>query len=115
MVIKKSGAFKTEKHGVNMWIYNGKDQCPEAAVVYQETDKGHLEEFYHSSSVFIFYIIEGKGNWYIDGKEEPVETGDVVIIPRDSRFYYRGHFKQVCITAPAWEEQFEHHVRMVEE
>jgi mannose-6-phosphate isomerase-like protein (cupin superfamily) len=115
VVIKKENAFYVEKHGVNMWIYNGKEQCEEAAVVYQETRKGHLEEFYHSKSVFLFYIIEGKGNWYINGEEQPVETGDLLIVPKNSKFYYKGQFKQICITAPAWEQEFEHHVSMIPE
>jgi mannose-6-phosphate isomerase-like protein (cupin superfamily) len=115
MIIKKDQAFFVEKQGVNMWIYNSKEQCPEAAVVYQETKKGHLEEFYHSKSAFLFYIIEGHGKWFIDGKEQSVETGDVVIIPQNIKFYYKGKFKQICVTAPAWEEEYEHHVRMIEE
>ncbi len=115
MVIKKKNTIFVEKHGVDMWIYNGKEQCNDAAVVYQETTKGHYEEFYHSKSTFLFYIIEGKGKWYRDEEELMVETGDLVIIPKNSKFYYIGQFKQICITAPAWEQEYEHHVRMVKE
>jgi mannose-6-phosphate isomerase-like protein (cupin superfamily) len=115
MIIKKANAFVTEKQGVKMWIYNGKEQCPEVAVAYQETKNGHLEEFYHSKSAFIFYIIEGKGKWFFDGKEQSVEAGDVVIVPQNTKFYYKGEFKQVCVTAPPWEQEYEHHVRMIEE
>ncbi|MBN1294012.1 MAG: cupin domain-containing protein [Candidatus Latescibacteria bacterium] len=114
MVIKKSQAFNITKRDVNMWIYNGKAECRHAAVVYQETVKGHAEEFYHSKSAFIFYIIEGSGTWIIEGKEFPVETTDVVIIPPRKKFYYKGNLKQICITTPSWEERFEHHVRDVE-
>ena len=114
MIIKKNQAVEFEKQGVKMRVYNSREQCPEAAVVYQETEKGHFEEFYHSRSNFIFYIIEGSGTWFIEDKPNPVEAGDVVIIPPGQRFYYKGSLKQVCITAPAWEEEFEHHVRDVE-
>lgn len=114
MVIKKDEAICVTKHGVDMRIYNGKDQCPQAAVVYQETKTGHFEEFYHSKSNFVFYIIEGQGVWFINDVEYPVSAGDVVIVPPENRFYYKGSLKQVCITAPAWEEQYEHHIRMVE-
>lgn len=49
-----------------MSIYNVKEEFPEAAVVYQGTEKGHSEEFYHEKSAFIYYIIEGKGKWIIE-------------------------------------------------
>lgn len=113
MIYKQNSAFHTEKHGVKMWIYNGKDECPEAAVVYQETDTGHAEEFLHETSAFIFYIIEGSGVWFIEDEEFPVEATDVVIVPPGKRFYYKGNLKQVCITAPAWEPEGEKHVRDV--
>ncbi len=114
MVYKKEEAFQTEKHGVKMLIYNGKKDCEEAAVVYQETDTGHGEEFFHEKSAFLFYIIEGSGTWYIEDVAYPVKEGNLVIVPKMKRFFYRGGLQQVCITAPAWEEEYERHVRMVE-
>jgi len=50
----------------------------------------------------------------IEDVEYPAKAGDVVIVPAGKRFYYRGALKQVCVTAPAWEEEFEVHVRNVE-
>jgi mannose-6-phosphate isomerase-like protein (cupin superfamily) len=114
MVITKEKAIELEKQGVRMRIYNTKEQCPEASIVYQETLMGHHEEFYHSKSNFIFYVIEGSGTWFIEDKPFHVEAGDVVIIPPDHRFYYKGTLKQLCITAPSWEVEHEHHVRDVE-
>ena len=115
MIYKKEQATEVFKQGVKMRIYNSNSDCPEASVVYQETESGHLEEFYHSKSNFIFYIIEGKGTWYIEGKPYDVSAGDVVIVPRNKRFYYKGKLKQVCITAPAWEQEYEFHIRNIEQ
>jgi hypothetical protein len=56
MIYKKENATEFVKQGVKMRIYNSKEECPEATVVYQETEKGHFEEFYHSKSNFIYYI-----------------------------------------------------------
>jgi mannose-6-phosphate isomerase-like protein (cupin superfamily) len=114
MIYKKSNRVEFEKQGVKMRVYNSKEQCPEAAVVYQETLTGHSEEFYHTKSNFIFYIIEGAGTWFIEDEPYKVEAGDVVIIPPNKRFYYKGNLKQICVTAPAWEPEFEHHVRDIE-
>jgi mannose-6-phosphate isomerase-like protein (cupin superfamily) len=114
MIYKKENAPVFEKQGVKMRVYNSKTDCLEASVVYQETEKGHSEEFYHSKSNFIFYIIEGSGTWFIEDAAYEVSSGDVIIIPPGRRFYYRGKLKQICVTAPSWEPEFEHHVRDIE-
>ena len=110
-IFKKQDAVEFEKQGVTMRVYNGKEYCEQAAVVYQETTSGHAEEFYHSKSNFIFYIIEGSGTWYIEDEPYDVAAGDVIIVPPNKRFYYKGKLKQICITSPAWEPEYEHHVR----
>ncbi len=113
MIYKKEDAVLVEKNCVQMRIYNGKEQCPQAAVVYQETKIGHCEEFLHKKSYFIFYIIEGEGTWFIEDTPYDVKAGDVVIVPPNKKFYYKGSLKQVCITSPAWEPEFEQHIRDV--
>ncbi|MFH1356410.1 MAG: cupin domain-containing protein [bacterium] len=113
MIYKKNKAASFLKQGVRMWAYNDKEECKQANVLYQETEKGHSEEFYHEKSAFIFYIIEGSGTWVIEDKEYPVQATDVVIVPPGKRFYYKGKLKQVLITAPAWEEKHEHHVKNI--
>lgn len=40
MIFKKENAPEFEKHGVRMRVYNTKEQCPDASVVYQETEDG---------------------------------------------------------------------------
>lgn len=112
-VFRKKDAFHTRKAGVDMHIYTGKDDLPEAAVVYQETDSGHAEEFRHAKSNFLFFIIEGAGEWIVDGESIAVAAHDVVVVPKGTAFYYRGKLKQVCITAPAWEAAFEETLRPV--
>jgi len=114
MIFKRSEAFHTEKAGVEMWIYNGKDDLEAAAVAYQKTALGHEDEFRHTKSAFVFYVISGSGEWVIEGESFPVEATDVVIVPAGKRFYYRGELEQVCLTAPAWEEEFEETIRTVE-
>jgi hypothetical protein len=66
MIYKKAKTIAFEKHGIKMRVYNSKEDCPQASVVYQETETGHSEEFYHTKSTFIFYIIEGQGTWFIE-------------------------------------------------
>jgi predicted house-cleaning noncanonical NTP pyrophosphatase (MazG superfamily)/uncharacterized cupin superfamily protein len=114
IVFKPENAEVIEKHGVRMRIYTTKSDCRNAAVLYQETETGHAEEFVHEISNFVYYIIEGRGTWIIEDKEHEVQAGDVVVVPAGKRFWFRGNLKQVCVTAPAWEEQYEHHIRDIE-
>lgn len=103
-VFHRQDAFATAKNGVDMWIYGGVDAVAPVAVAYQETATGHAQEFRHHTSAFVFYVIEGEGEWVVDGVPHPVQATDVVVVPPGAAFYYRGALKQVCITAPAWDE-----------
>lgn len=114
VVFKPHDAEVIEKHGVFMRIYTTKENSRNAAVLYQETKKGHSEEFVHEKSDFLYYILEGFGTWVIENREFEVRAGDVVLVPAGKRFWFRGSLKQVCITAPAWEEKYEYHVRDIE-
>lgn len=113
MIYKFKDAEIIKKHDVTMHIYNNSNDCPQAAVVYQETGKGHSEEFYHEKSAFIYYILEGE--WIIEDKTYGVKPTDVAIIPPSKRFYFKGNLKHICITAPAWHEKYEKHVRYIKD
>ena len=113
MIFKSQNTTNIEKRGVKMNIYNTKEECKEAAVVYQETKNGHMEEFYHEKSAFIYYILEGSGTWIIEDKEYDVKAKDVVIVPPGKKFYFKGNLKQVCVTTPAWDEKYEKHIRYI--
>jgi mannose-6-phosphate isomerase-like protein (cupin superfamily) len=114
MIFKRKNAFSTSKNGVDMWIYNGKDDLESAAVAYQETKVGHSEEFRHTKSAFVFYVIEGSGEWVIEDEHFAVTATDVIVVHPGKKFYYTGNLKQICVTAPAWEAQYEELVRKVE-
>jgi predicted house-cleaning noncanonical NTP pyrophosphatase (MazG superfamily)/quercetin dioxygenase-like cupin family protein len=114
VVFRHENAAVIEKHGVKMRIYTTKAESRNAAVLYQETQAGHAEEFLHERSDFIYYILEGSGIWTVEDREFEAGAGDVVIVPAGKRFWFRGNLKQVCVTAPAWEEEYEHHIRDIE-
>ena len=114
MIFRKKDAVRVNKAGVDMWIYAGADALAEAGVAYQETRVGHGEEFRHDKSAFIYFIIEGAGEWVIEDERFPVAASDVVVVPPGKRFYFTGDLKQVCVTAPAWEPQYETTLRTVE-
>jgi hypothetical protein len=53
IVFKPEDAAVIEKHGVTM-IYTTKAESRNAAVLYQETQKGHAKEFLHEKNDFIY-------------------------------------------------------------
>lgn len=114
VVFRSENAEVIEKHGIRMRIYTTKADCSNAAVLYQETETGHSEEFMHKRSDFIYYVLEGRGTWVVEDKEFEVRAGDVVIVPAGKRFWFKGRLKQICVTAPAWEERYEQHIRCIE-
>ena len=110
MKFTKADAKTFEKFGAKMWRYFGKEQMPNAGLMYTEVDGGHYEEFWHEKSAFIYYVFEGEGSFFLDDKEIKVKETDVVAIPPKTKIYYLGKMKLLLITAPAWEEKYEHHV-----
>ncbi|AKB22895.1 hypothetical protein MSWH1_2624 [Methanosarcina sp. WH1] len=66
------------------------------------------------NAIFLYYILEGFGMWVIEGRVFEVRVGGVVVVPLEKRFWFRGSLKQICITTPAWEEKYEHHIRDIE-
>ena len=73
--------------------------------------KAILKNFITAKAILYFILLKGSGTWFIEDKPYEVASGDVIIIPPNKRFYYQGCLKQICITSPAWEPQYEHHVR----
>lgn len=114
VIFKPEDAAVIEKNGVKMRIYTTKAESGNAAVLYQKTQKGHTEEFLHEKSDFIYYILEGRGVWIVENRAFEARAGDIVVVPAGKRFWFRGNLKQVCITAPAWEEKYERHIRYLE-
>jgi len=113
MKATRSEAETKEKFGIKLWVY--KTGSEEAGVVYIEVEKGHLEEFYHKTSTFVYQVLEGEGTFYLDGQPTSVEATDVMVVPPMTKIYYMGKMKLMLVTTPAWKEEDEVHVRYIEE
>ncbi len=83
-------------------------------MVYVEVEEGHFQEFFDKKSTFIYYIIEGQGTFFLDGKETTVKEADLVVIPPMTKIYYFGKMRMTLTTVPAWEPENEVHVRFIE-
>ena len=104
-----SGTKKVHKFGVDIAVYGG--GMPTANVVYEETEKGHFEEFYSDTSTYMWFVVEGKGTFVIDDERVEVGTKDLIVVPPKKRIHYFGKMKMVLCVTPAFDEKNEHHVR----
>lgn len=112
MILTRKEALIKEKHGIKISVYPTKSN--KAGFVYVEVEEGHFQEFYDKKSTFIYYILEGKGTFYLDGKETEVEATDLVVIPPMTKIYYFGKMKMTLTTVPAWQTENEVEVRLIE-
>ncbi|MDD5566693.1 MAG: hypothetical protein PHH01_00705 [Patescibacteria group bacterium] len=113
MKITKKNAFRNIKHGIKLWVYpTGRK---EAGVAYIEVEKGHSQEFIDKKSTFIYYILEGRGTFYLNGKPISVKKTDLLVIQPKTKIYYLGKMKLILTTVPAWRAENEVHVRFIKE
>lgn len=109
MKTTRKQAISRHKYGVDLKVYKTNNEA--IGLVYENTRTGHFEEFYHKKSTFTWYILEGRGNFYLNDKKTGVKATDVIIAPPHTRIYYVGKMKMLLITTPAWQPQHEVHVR----
>jgi mannose-6-phosphate isomerase-like protein (cupin superfamily) len=106
-------ARQFNKHGIDLTVYG--EGVPSADVVHVNVEKGHFQEFYNDRSTLMYYIISGRGTFYLN--DEPVEASatDLVVIPLRTRTHYFGKMEMVLTVTPAFKEEDEHHVRFIDE
>lgn len=97
-----------EKVGIKGKIFPSKELAGEDAdYLLLETETGHETTIIEHASVFTYYILEGSGYFEINDEREDCTTGDLVIIPKGTKFTYKGKLKMLLINTPAWREEQE--------
>lgn len=99
------------KHGINLWVYPVNRK--EAGLVYVKVKEGHFQEFYDKKSTFFYYIIKGKGIFYLNRRPIKAKTADILAIPPRTKIYYFGNMEMILVTTPAWQPENEVHVRFI--
>lgn len=105
-------ANKFNKHGIDLTVYP--TNISFVNVVYVSVKEGHFQEFYDLKSYYIYYIIKGKGTFFLNDEKVEVKATDMITIPPKTRIHYFGTMEMVLTVSPAFKEKNERHVRFID-
>lgn len=108
----KKEAQKFNKYGADLTVYE--TEIPTANVVHIDVRVGHFQEFKDKKSTFIYYIVKGKGIFFLNDKKVEAQATDLIVIPPNTRIHYFGTMKMVLTTTPAFNAKNEVHVRLID-
>lgn len=88
MLFTKENALKVEWDGVNAWAYSSDTDLQSGSAIYFEI-KTHHGKCMSKKSDRIYYVVDGEGEYDVDGKSFPVKKEDVIIVPKNTPYNYR--------------------------
>ena len=88
MKITKTKAKREDWDKVRSWNYKLTHFSPKMSVVYAELDGDH-GEVKTKEAERIYYILEGKGEFTIDGSTTQVQRDDVITVPPNTTYDYK--------------------------
>lgn len=101
-VLKLPKDYSFEKVGIKGKKFSVAEIAQRTGVCQIETETGHETTIIEHKCDFIYYILEGKGYFEIDGQKENCIKGNLVVIPAGLPFRYVGRFKMLLVTTPAF-------------
>jgi mannose-6-phosphate isomerase-like protein (cupin superfamily) len=101
-VFSKPQEYSFIKVGIKGKKFPVVDITKRTGVCIIETEKGHETTIIEHKCDFIYYILEGRGHFEINGQKEEFIQDDLVVIPAGSKFTYKGTCKMILITTPAF-------------
>ncbi|MBN6050708.1 cupin domain-containing protein, partial [Nonomuraea sp. RK-328] len=106
-------AVRFNKHGIDLTVYGQTD--PSATVVHVSVKDGHFQEFYNPESTYTYYVVSGRGTFYLNDAACEVKATDLIVAPPKTRIHYFGTMDMVLTVSPRFDEKNERHVRFVAE
>lgn len=99
--------LKNAKHfefsGINGYEYSSKKEFQNANAVLVEVDGRHGK----IKSILcdrVYFVIKGKGEFVINEEVVPVKKTDVVIVPKNIPYDFRGKMRMLLVDTPAFEK-----------
>jgi mannose-6-phosphate isomerase-like protein (cupin superfamily) len=106
-VIKEPRDISFDKAGVKGKIFPTETLTKTTQYFLVETQSGHETKIIEHNCDFIYYILQGSGNFIISGVKESCSVGDLVVIPAGTPFIYKGTLKMIASSTPPWREEQE--------
>ena len=109
MKFSLKNAIKKGWDGLTLYPYNSKEDFPNASAAYFEVTGSHGKVKTRRSDR-IYYVLEGEGEFIIDGKTVQVEKTDVIIVPKNTPYDYKATkdtLKLFLVHCPAFDAEFE--------
>ena len=114
MKFKLKNAQPFESEGIRGLSYNTKEEFPSASAAYIEV-KGRKEKVRNIVSDKIFYVLEGEGEFMINGEIIPVKATDVVVVPKMTPYNYWGTMNLFLVNTPAFDPTTEEKLEGIKE
>ena len=99
---------------IEVFAYNTKEDFEQASVGIVES-RGRHGRIRQPISDRVYLVLEGEGEFFFgdeEGDDEAVPVGkdDVVIVPKDTAYYYRGRMRLFLVHTPAYEQDSDVHL-----
>ncbi len=95
--------------GLKGWAYNSKEDFQNASAAYFEVNGSH-GKVKTTLSDRIYFVIDGEGEFILNGKKILVGKTDVIVIPKNTPYNYKakkGVLKLFLVHVPAYDPKFE--------
>lgn len=101
-VFRPPEGYSFEKVGIKGKIFDTKSLSDNIEFTLIETEEGHQTKIREKESIFSYFILEGSGNFEIEGDVVKCFKGDLVFIPKNTAFKYSGNMKMLLVVSPWW-------------
>lgn len=102
--LKDAAGFGWE--GLKGWAYNSKEDFANSSAAYFEVDGAH-GKVKTTKSDRVYLVLEGSGEFIINDKTIQVEKTNVVIVPKNTPYNYKGKMKLFLVHCPAFDQDAE--------
>jgi mannose-6-phosphate isomerase-like protein (cupin superfamily) len=100
-------AWNFDKLGHRGKLFTPSDALESTSHLIVEID-GQLPSWLRQNECdFVYYVLKGRGQFFIEDREEACARGDLIRVPKGSKFTYKGHRLRMLLTStpPWWETQ----------
>jgi mannose-6-phosphate isomerase-like protein (cupin superfamily) len=106
MKLTLATAYPWSMPGLEGRSYGSKDISPTASASIIEVDGRHGKGK-TTVSDRIFYILEGEGEFVVGDEVFPVQSTDVIVVPKNTSFDYSGKMKLFLVHVPAYDWDYD--------